>query len=90
MPVPDLEENIKGNNDKKIDIRGKVCPMTFVYTKLTLEELNIGDTLEVILDYPPAVENIPESCNRQNLATLIDLKELDPKGKAWIMKLKRI
>ncbi|MFW9783018.1 MAG: sulfurtransferase TusA family protein, partial [Candidatus Heimdallarchaeota archaeon] len=27
---------------KQLDITGLVCPMTFVYTKLALEELNSG------------------------------------------------
>ncbi|MFX1504259.1 MAG: sulfurtransferase TusA family protein [Promethearchaeota archaeon] len=75
---------------KKLDIKGKVCPMTFVYTKLTLEELNRGDILEVILDFPPAVKNIPKNCNRQNIAELIEKKELEPEEGIWLLKLKKL
>ncbi|MFX1364558.1 MAG: sulfurtransferase TusA family protein [Promethearchaeota archaeon] len=75
---------------KKLDIKGKVCPMTFVYTKLTLEELNQGDILEVILDFPPAAKSISKNCIRQNLAELIEKKELEPEEGIWLLKLKKL
>lgn len=75
---------------KQIDIRGKVCPMTFVYTKLTLEELNKGDILEVLLDFPAAIENIPESCKRQKLAELLEIRKIDNIKETWLIKLKKL
>jgi TusA-related sulfurtransferase len=47
--------------DRKIDIRGDVCPYTFVKSKLALEELERGQVLEVIVDHAPATENVPRS-----------------------------
>jgi TusA-related sulfurtransferase len=47
--------------DRKIDIRGDVCPYTFVKSKLALEELESGQVLEVIVDHAPATENVPRS-----------------------------
>jgi len=84
------QKKYKGTMLKKLDIKGKVCPMTFVYTKLTLEELNRGDILEVILDFPPAAKNIPENCIRQNVAELIEKKEIEPEKNIWLLKLKRL
>lgn len=75
---------------KQIDIRGKVCPMTFVYTKLALEELNKGNILEVLLDFPAALENIPKSCKRQNLAEVLEIKEINAANNEWILKLKKL
>ncbi len=75
---------------KKIDIRGKICPMTFVYTKLALEELNKDAIIEVILDYPPAVENIPESCKRQSLAKVLKITEINSEKKTWQLKLRKL
>ncbi|UCC18998.1 MAG: sulfurtransferase TusA family protein [Promethearchaeota archaeon] len=75
---------------KKIDIRGKICPMTFVYTKLALEELGEGEILEVLLDFPAALENIPKNCKRQNLANLVDIKEKKNGKDEWILKLKKL
>lgn len=49
------------NVDRKIDIRGEICPYTFVKSKLAMEELKIGQVLEVIVDHAPATENVPRS-----------------------------
>ncbi|MFX1314632.1 MAG: sulfurtransferase TusA family protein [Promethearchaeota archaeon] len=89
MSINDLEESEKPIM-KHLDIRGKVCPMTFVYTKLILEELNKGDILEVLLDFPAAIKNVPENCKRQGLADLLEVKELDSEKKVWRLKLKKL
>jgi TusA-related sulfurtransferase len=47
--------------DKSIDIRGLVCPMTFVRAKLAMEEMSPGEVLEVLLDYEVASRSIPKS-----------------------------
>lgn len=44
-----------------LDLRGEVCPYTFVRTKLALEELPEGDELLILLDHPAAFRNIPRS-----------------------------
>ena len=78
------------NNSKQIDIRGKVCPLTFVYTKLALEELEKGTFLEVYLDFPAALKNVPESCKRQGIAELLEIKEFQSEKPEWIMILKKL
>jgi tRNA 2-thiouridine synthesizing protein A len=45
----------------KLDLRGEVCPYTFVKTKLALEEIEPGDVLRVTVDYAPAAENVPRT-----------------------------
>ena len=47
--------------DRKIDIRGDVCPYTFVKAKLAIEGLKKGQVLEVLLDHEPAVRSVPRS-----------------------------
>ena len=74
----------------KIDIRGKKCPMTFVYTKIALENLEKDDILEVILDFPPAIKNVPNSCKIQGLADLIDLVQMKSDEKIWKLILKKL
>ena len=44
-----------------MDLRGEVCPMTFVRVRLWLEHASIGSTLDVQLDYEPATRSIPRS-----------------------------
>ena len=46
---------------RKLDIRGLVCPYTFVKAKLAIEDMEVGEVLEIVLDYPEAVNNIPKS-----------------------------
>ncbi len=47
--------------DRELDIRGEVCPYTFVWSKLTLEEMEAGQTLRIIVDHLPATTNVPRS-----------------------------
>ncbi len=51
--------------DKELDLRGEVCPFTFVKSKLIIEQMNIGEVLKVILDYYPSVENVPKSMREE-------------------------
>ena len=46
---------------KKIDIRGLVCPYTFVKSKLVIETMEVGEVLEILLDYEEALNSIPNS-----------------------------
>ena len=50
---------------KRIDIRGEICPYTFIKSKLAIEELDSGQILEVIVNHLPAVENVPRSMENE-------------------------
>lgn len=78
------------SSDQKLDILGKVCPMTFVYTKLALEKMNSGEILEVILDFPAAVKNVPDNCQRQNIGEVLDIKVIENGKKKWVLTIKKI
>jgi TusA-related sulfurtransferase len=45
---------------RTLDLRGQVCPGPTVDTRLTLKELAAGEVLEVVLDYYPARQTIPD------------------------------
>lgn len=47
--------------DRELDLKGEVCPYTFVKSKLALEEMESGQVLRVIVDHAPAVDNVPRS-----------------------------
>ena len=51
--------------DRELDIRGEICPFTFVKSKLALETMEIGEVLRVIIDYPPSAENVPKSMREE-------------------------
>jgi len=47
--------------DYFLDITDKMCPMTFVKTKLLLEKMAEGETAEVRLRSGEPLENVPRS-----------------------------
>ncbi len=48
-------------SEDSLDLRGVVCPMNFVKTKLKLESMEDGEILEVILDSGEPIQNVPKS-----------------------------
>ena len=49
------------NPDDTLDLSGVLCPIDFVKTKLKLEEMEVGQVLEVILDDGEPMKNVPRS-----------------------------
>lgn len=47
--------------DQFLDLRGVKCPFNFVKTKLKLETMRSGETLQVVLDPGEPVSNVPRS-----------------------------
>ncbi|MBR2188091.1 MAG: sulfurtransferase TusA family protein [Eubacterium sp.] len=47
--------------DAYVDITDVVCPVTFVKTKVALEELEDGEILDVRLNDGEPVQNVPRS-----------------------------
>ncbi len=75
---------------EKIDIRGHVCPLTFVYTKLALEKLSTGEILEVLTDFPPATKSVSHNCLRQRIGECIKSEEVNPANDEWLLTFKRL
>jgi|GEM_PF-1481319 len=61
------KEEIK--EDDVLNLCGEKCPDTFVYSKIKLEELAAcgGGVLKIIVDYPPAAENVPRSLRDEKI-----------------------
>ncbi|MBI5166848.1 MAG: sulfurtransferase TusA family protein [candidate division NC10 bacterium] len=51
--------------DQELNLKGEVCPYTFVKSKLALEEMDSGQVLRVIVDHLPAVQNVPRSLGNE-------------------------
>ena len=47
--------------DERLDITDVVCPVTFVKTKVALEEMEEGQILQVHLNDGEPVQNVPRS-----------------------------
>jgi TusA-related sulfurtransferase len=72
--------------DKSINIKGLVCPMTFVRAKLAIESIGAGEVLEVILDYEGASGNVPRSMEEQGHEPLLVEKINDTDWRLLIRK----
>ena len=51
---------------KEIDLLDEICPMTFVKTKLALEQINQGERIKVIFNSQEAKINVPKSLSEVN------------------------
>jgi tRNA 2-thiouridine synthesizing protein A len=72
--------------DKKINIKGLVCPYTFVKSKLAVEDLEIGQVLEILLDSEEAARNIPKSMedHGHKILRLEKVNETD-----WVIQVRK-
>ncbi len=68
------------------DLRGVLCPMNFVRTKLELSQLQSGDVLEILLDDGKPIENVPGSVRLEG-HTVLSEKQL-PDG-YWQVIIKK-
>lgn len=51
--------------DRELDLKGEVCPYTFVKSKLALEAMASGQVLRVIVDNNESAENVPRSLTNE-------------------------
>ncbi len=72
--------------DKKIDIRGLVCPYTFVKAKLAIESMETGQVLEILLDYEEASRSIPKSMEDHG-QKVIKVEKISPKE--WVLQIRK-
>ena len=56
--------------DKELNLKGKICPYTFIESMLALEEMEPDHILRVIVDYPPAVCDVPRSLKNEGYEIL--------------------
>ena len=72
--------------DREIRLKGEVCPYTFVKSLLALEEMEVGQVLRVIVDYLPAVQNVPRSMQNegQQILEVAQVNDTD-----WAITIKK-
>ncbi len=51
--------------DKTLDVRGEVCPVPDVETRRALKDMEPGQVLEVLIDYPLSKERIPANVEKE-------------------------
>lgn len=62
------------------------CPMNLVYAKVELAKLKSGETLELILDAGPPINNVPESVAREG-HKILDKRQLE--DGAWSLLIEK-
>lgn len=73
--------------DQVVDITGQVCPMTFVKAKAELEELEIGQILEVIMKDGEPAQNVPRSMKEDGQQVLKLIKREDGNYSLYVKKI---
>lgn len=58
-----------------LNARGKVCPWPVLLTNEKLKLMDSGDLLEVIVDYPPAKENVKRTAEAHGHEVLEVMEE---------------
>jgi tRNA 2-thiouridine synthesizing protein A len=69
-----------------LDLRGEVCPYTFVKTKLILEELDSGQDLTILLDDSAATANVSKSLRNEG-HEILGLRAIS--GDVWQIVVKK-
>ncbi|TKB63814.1 MAG: HEPN domain-containing protein [Nitrospira sp.] len=71
------------------DLRGVACPMNYVKTKLKLEMMDAGETLEVWLDAGEPIKNVPMSLKNDGHKVLIQ-EALEPEASHYRILVEKV
>lgn len=72
--------------DQELNLKGEVCPYTFVKSKLALEDMEVGQVLRVTVDHLPAVTNVPRSMTNEGHEVL-QVSQVNPTD--WQIVIKK-
>lgn len=73
------------NADQKIDLRGVRCPVNYVKTKLKLEEMEVGNVLEILLDDGEPIVNVPRSA-KEDGHKILEIEQIEGYFKVLVRK----
>jgi tRNA 2-thiouridine synthesizing protein A len=54
----------------RLDLRGVKCPLSWAHTKVRLENLERGETLDVLLDDPRGARDIPRAAEAEGYSVI--------------------
>ena len=57
-------------HEYSLDVRGQVCPYPELLTLKAIQNMSTGDTLEIMIDNPPSVRDIPVTLEKRGLTSL--------------------
>ncbi len=75
------------NFDAEVDITDKVCPLTFVKAKVSLDELEDGEILAIRMNDGEPVQNVPRSIKEEGHQIL---KLVDNEDGTYTLYVKKV
>jgi tRNA 2-thiouridine synthesizing protein A len=72
--------------DFEFDLKGEVCPYTFVKSKLALEMLESNQVLQVIVDNDESATNVPRSMTNEG-HTVLGVERVNAKD--WLLTIRK-
>ena len=86
---PMLSQNT-ARNDKDIflDITPDVCPLTFVKTKIAIEKMSVGETVEVRLNDGEPLKNVPRSVEEHG-HQILSLEQEEEGSQVWRLVVRK-
>ena len=72
--------------DQHLDLKGVPCPLNFVKTKLTLESMEAGKILEVVLDDGEPITNVTASVKEEGHQIL----KVEKIAEHWKLVIKKL
>ena len=81
-----MDERTERPMVERLNLVGRKCPMNFVYTKLKLEEMGPGQTLEVVVSSGDAARNLPRSVVAEGHVVL----EQKPEGRDVLIRIRKM
>ena len=69
----------------KLDLRGIKCPLNWAYAKVRLERMARGERLELMLDDPRGVRDIPHAAEAEGYAVI----DIGQTGDAWRVRIEK-
>lgn len=88
-PVSDEDRRDAETEAPVFDLRGVMCPMNYVKTKLKLEMMDHGQQLEVWLDAGDPIKNVPMSLRNDGHKVLAE-EPLEPEAKHFKVLVEKV
>jgi tRNA 2-thiouridine synthesizing protein A len=70
-----------------LNLKGTPCPINFVRTKIKLEAMNCGESLELILDDGEAIVSVSQSIIEEGQEITSKLQNADS---SWTLVIKKL
>ena len=74
--------------DTQLDMRGEICPYPLVESKNAVEKLEPGTTIEVLIDYPLALDNVTRWAQSAG-HEVVETRDLGPSEWALVLRSKK-